>query len=237
MPNYLNKSRPFTRSTNTEVIALTGERFPFTRGSAKSRAEAVKLAEAASEAHLAVMEKQKGAPLSKLEQVSAKFDTPPEKSQPVSLKTEKKEPDNIYADVAAEIADSFAPTPAERAQKENRLAHFQALAAKREQQRVESQVAAEREQSPEVKRMRDHASAMLESLKRDPKATPQAIRDAERRLKLANDTLQPGTYWTLVRENLGVEPPAQDVGIETDVAGRLAEQTARNLYTPEARNG
>jgi hypothetical protein len=229
MSKYSQKSRPFTRHTNTEVISVDGQRFPFTRGSAKSRAEAVKLAEAASEKHLDIMEKQKGAPLSKMEQVSGRFDTPPEPSVP-PLKTEKKEPDNIYADVAAEIADSFAPTPAERAQKENRLAHFQALAAKREQQRVESQVAAEREQSPEVKRMRDHASAMLESLKRDPKATPQAIRDAERRLKLANDTLHPGSYWTLVRESLGTEPPAQDVGIETDVDGRLAEQTARNLY-------
>jgi hypothetical protein len=235
MPNYLNKSRPFTRHTNTEVISVDGQRFPFTRGSAKSRAEAVAKAEAASEKHLAVMEKQKGAPLSKMEQVSGKFDTPPEPSVPRSLKTEKKEPDNIYADVAAEIADTFAPTPAERAQKENRLAHFQALAAKREQQRVESQVAAEREQSPEVKRMRDHASATYEALKRDPKATPQAIRDAERRLKLANDTLQPGSYWTLVRESLGTEPPAQDVGIETDVAARLAEQTARNLYERQSQ--
>ncbi|HEX3657053.1 MAG TPA: hypothetical protein VHV55_14665 [Pirellulales bacterium] len=204
------KSKAPIHAKYNHIVAVDGSIHPFTVGSERSRKMAINAAQDAGDIHLATLEAQKGAPLSKSEIRSGTHDAPPaEPAKPVSL---KKPPADDVSKIAAardSVANSRGHTPAERAEHDRRLKAMNKALARAELRKQDREAQAAYLASPEVQQMIAHAAANLDAVTGNVGSTPQAVRDARRLWDLTSSSnpITPEVYRQLATA-AGFTPPA-----------------------------
>jgi hypothetical protein len=203
------KSRAPTDAKKTYIQDMLGGRHPFDPSRPSSRKAAVEAAQDVGDAHLSVLEKQAGRPLTPTEIKSGKHDAPVEKSSPKSLKQPQVGKVEAIENALQSVTDKSAHSPWQIAQRDARIA---ALARARD---IAARKAAERQaredylSSPEMLDTVKYSASLLESVQRNPQATPQQVRDAERLWSLISgpEPISPEAFHNLAAA-AGFTPPA-----------------------------
>jgi hypothetical protein len=154
---------------------------------------------------LAVMQHQKGAPLSRREEMTGHLDPPPD-TRPLAqrvredvklIEQAKRDPDrNPWLSRMDELNKEVALIPSDRAQLARRKQQVQAWSERWERERAEQRVEEKRAADPQLKNMREHAVNAYEYVRRDATAMADEVRERKRLLDLANSSAcEPADYW------------------------------------------
>jgi hypothetical protein len=211
------------------VTASDGTVFKFSPHSAKDRRAAIAKAVERSNEHGKTMEAQAGRPLTHRERISGKHSIPAEPSVPRSLKVPRDE-DAAFSAVVDSVRNSSAHTVAERQVRAARLAALERVAAKREEKRIEAELAAAWAADPSTQKMIQSAETLQEMAARDPSTPPSTLRALDRLVTMTRNQvgLTFAQYVEMLR-GMGLAKPdpassAKENGLNEDVTGRLADQ-------------
>lgn len=204
---------------------------PGTPDFAQTRRAAIAEASAYGQQRQSELRATAGRELTKREQLAGRI-IEPKTAEPMRLMPHpSSDVRNVYSTMLDAAKSRVTHTAGERAQKERRIAHAQALFDARELELMREEAVTAHANDPETARARAFAA----QLELSPDLTAQQKADAQR-LKTYMDAplAQASQFWSQATAAglIGATPQRPAVGIETDVTARLA---ARDVY--EANNG